>query len=320
MFGLGLRQVQDALSRKADDIQHEFVALSDRLDLLSRQIMEVRGEDQKQLRAEQDSLRAKQAELAGEINTWRERSRGVLQQRGEAGLRAYLEELKTLGDTLITYAVDQALYAIDSPEEARAALEAGNRREGPSSPVGRLLQRARAESELRGGDAAPRQRAAVEFSNRPGISQDDKILAELEAALEDPDPIVRELATTTCIQVQRFRAVRLAELDRAHEAVQKLAAFEHPAAIQPLVEVMTSPRSGFVQGASGPEEGTNARSRLVALLRLVEWHTAEAQSAMRGMRFDRDPHIVKTAEKALALFPGDWKGPLKDSTGLSELT
>jgi hypothetical protein len=59
---------------------------------------------------------------------------------------------------------------------------------------------------------------------------------------------------------------------------------------------------------------------MVALLRLVEWHTSEAQSALRGMRFDRDPHIVKTAEKALALFPGDWKGPLKDSAGLSDLT
>ena len=84
--------------------------------------------------------------------------------------------------------------------------------------------------------------------------------------------------------------------------------------------MLTNPRSGFVQGASGPEEATNTRSRMVALLRLVEWHTAEAHSALRGMRFDRDSHIVKTAEKALALFPGDWKGPLKDATGLSDLT
>ena len=318
MIGLGLRQVQDALNRKADDIQHEFVALSERIDVLSRDIMEVRGEDRTQLRAEQESLRAKQAELAGEINTWRERSRAVLQQHGETALKAYLEELKTLGDTVLTFAVDLALHAIESPEEVLAELEAGHRSTGTVTAAARLLQRARTEYEMRGSDVGPRQRAAVEFANRPGMGQDDAALTELEAGMEDPDPIARDVAALTLIQLLRFRAVRLAELDRAHEAVQRLAALQHPAAVPPLVEVLTGPRTGFIRGPNGPEEASNERSRMVALLRLVEWHTGEAQVALRGMRFDRDPHIVKAAEKALNLFPGDWRGPLKEGTPPSQ--
>ena len=50
---------------------------------------------------------------------------------------------------------------------------------------------------------------------------------------------------------------------------------------------------------------------MVALIRLVEWHTPAAQSAVRALRFDRDSHLVRAAEKALEVFPGDWKGPLK---------
>ena len=312
MIGLGLRQVQDALNHKADDVQHEFVAVSERLDQISKQILEVQGEDRKPLRAEQESLRAKQTELADEINTWRERARAVLQQRGETGLRAYLDELKTLGDTMITFAVDHALQAMDSPEEALAALEAG-RSSGPSTPAARLIQRARTEYDLRGSDVGPRQRAASEFANRPGMGQDDLPLGEFTAAMQDPDPMVREVSTLVVIQLLRFRAMRLAQLERSHEAVLRLAQIDHHAAIQPLIEVMTNPRTGFVQGPDGPQESTNANSRMAALLRLVEWHTAEVLVAMRGMRFDRDQHLVKAAEKALAVFPGEWKGPLKES-------
>jgi len=58
-------------------------------------------------------------------------------------------------------------------------------------------------------------------------------------------------------------------------------------------------------------EGDNAKSRMVALLRLVEWHTPDAQVAIQAVRFDRDSHLVKVAVKALEVFPGDWKGPLK---------
>jgi hypothetical protein len=312
VIGLGLRAVQDALNRKADDVQHEFVALSERLDQISKHIMEVRGEDRQQLRAEQDSLRAKQAVLAEEINTWRERARKVLQQRGETGLRTYLEELKALGDTMVTFAADHALYAMDNPEEARAALEAGQA-SGPLTPAGRLLQRARAEYDLRGAELGPRQAAASEFANRPGMGQDDHPLEEFSAAMTDPDPMVREVATLAVVQLLRFRAIRLADLDKAHEAVQRIVQIAHASAVPVLIEVMTSPRTGFVQVEDGPQEATNERSRMAALLRLVEWHTGEAQSALRGMRFDRDAHLVKAAEKALSVFPGDWKGPLKES-------
>jgi hypothetical protein len=49
---------------------------------------------------------------------------------------------------------------------------------------------------------------------------------------------------------------------------------------------------------------------MVALLRLVEWHTLEAQMTIRNMKFDQDPHIVKAADRALTLFPEPWAGTL----------
>ena len=64
------------------------------------------------------------------------------------------------------------------------------------------------------------------------------------------------------------------------------------------------------------EEAENSRSRMVALLRLIEWHTPEAKLAVEKMRFDRDPNLVKTASKALELFPEAWSGPLKGTGAL----
>ena len=78
-----------------------------------------------------------------------------------------------------------------------------------------------------------------------------------------------------------------------------------------LIEVMSQHRTGYVSSPSGMAEGDNAKSRMVALLRLVEWHTPDAQVAIQAVRFDRDSHLVKVAVKALEVFPGDWKGPLK---------
>jgi hypothetical protein len=310
VLGLGLRQVQDALNKKADEVQHEFVNVSDELDAVSRKIMEVRNEDRAPLRAEQESLRAKQAQLADEVNLWRERARAVNQQRGETGLRAYMEELKGLGDPVVTFSAQQALEMLDAPEEALARFQADQER-SPLTPAARLLQRARKEYDMRGTDAAPRQRAAVDFANRRGMGQDDKALEELEAGMSDGDPLVREVAILTCIQIYRFRALRLAELDDAHEAVQRLAKLEHRAAVSPLIDVVSQPRTGYLNGPEGMVEGDNSKSRMVALLRLVEWHTPDAQAAIQQLRFDRDSHVVKAAEKSLALFPGDWKGPLK---------
>lgn len=310
MLGLGLRQVQDAINRKADEIQHEFVAVSEQLEVLGHKILEVRGEDRAQLRAEQESLRAKQALLAQEVNDWRDRARSVTQQRGESGTRAYLEQLKTIEDPVIAFTAKQALEMLDAPEEALARLQSDQ--DGTTqTPAARLLKRARAEYDLRGSDPAPRQRAAAEFANRRGMAQDDAALAELEAALEDPDPLVKEIAMLTCLQVYRFRALQLAELDRAHEAVQRMAGLQHRAAVPALIDVLSQPRTGYLQGQGGLVESDNGKSRMVALLRLVEWHTPDAQAAIRGLQFDRDHHLVKAAEKSLELFPGDWKGPLK---------
>ncbi|HJX40925.1 MAG TPA: hypothetical protein VJ345_05635, partial [Anaerolineales bacterium] len=84
-----------------------------------------------------------------------------------------------------------------------------------------------------------------------------------------------------------------------------------------LVEIVENPRTGYVRGEQGSEEADNGRSRLVALLRLVEWHTAVAQQTVRGRLFDRDQHIVRAAQRALELFPGDWTGRLKGTGRLT---
>jgi len=47
---------------------------------------------------------------------------------------------------------------------------------------------------------------------------------------------------------------------------------------------------------------------MAALFRLVEWHTPDAQLAIQAVRFDRDSHMVKAAEKALEVFPGTGRG------------
>jgi len=310
VLGVGLKQVQDALNKKADEVQHEFVAVSEQLETVGRKMLEVRADDRAQLQTEQQALRAKQAVLAEEVNLWRERARAVVQQRGESGLRAYMQELQGMGDPMVAFSARQAIEFMDSPEEALASLQAG-RDAGPNTPAGRLLQRARKEYDMRGSDVAPRQRAAVEFANRPGFAQDDAALQELEAGMSDADPMVREVATLACIQVYRFRALRLAELDQAHLAVERLAKFDHRAAVAPLIEVMSQHRTGYVSTPTGMVEGDNGKSRMAALFRLVEWHTPDAHIAVQALRFDRDSHLVRAAEKALEVFPGDWKDPLK---------
>ena len=53
------------------------------------------------------------------------------------------------------------------------------------------------------------------------------------------------------------------------------------------------------------------RARMIALLRLIEWHTPPAKLAVHKVQFDQDPDIVKTARRALELFPEEWSGPLR---------
>jgi hypothetical protein len=311
MIAMGIRQVEDALNRKGDQIQREFVELSDELDNLGRKILETRGDERDTLRENQKELRSKQAELAEEVNVWRDRARQVKSQRGLEGLRAYLEEMLALDEPIVTPAVQQALHLMDLPEEERLKYFSSEEQKGETTAAGRLIERARMEYDLRSSDNAQRQRAAVEFANRPGMALDDSVIAEIETALDDQDPIVRETLVLTAIQLHRFRAVRTADLDIAHESVKRLCEFNHAAVIPVLIEIVENPRTGYSTAESDSMEIDNNRSRLIALLRLIEWHTAEAQNCVRTRLFDRDPHITKAAKRALELFPGPWTGPLK---------
>jgi hypothetical protein len=179
--------------------------------------------------------------------------------------------------------------------------------------VGRLIERARAEFDLRQADPKPRKAAAVEFVNRPGMIKDDQALAELEAALHDPDFLVQEVVTQTVIQLHRLRALRMAELDVAHASVRCLRQIDDPAVVPVFIEILRTPRTGFLSSEAGPVEADNNRSRRAALGGLVEWHTPEAQQAVRACQFDRDPQIVKLAAVALELFPGEWTGPTPET-------
>lgn len=303
-----LNQLQLALSQKADAVQREFGAVSDALQALGRRLVNTPLGETGPLREEQATLREKHQALAGEINVWRDRARAVLRQRDEAALQAFLNELEAAGDPGVKAAVEATraadAFAAEHPEQA--ALDR-QRRGTTGTPAGRLLERARTETALRGDDPAGRQREAVEFANRPGLAQNDEALSELEAALADPDPWVSDVAALTLIQAHRFRALRLGELEPAHVSVRWLARLKHRAVIPVLVEILETPRTGYVPGGDGPVEGTNRRSRLVALASLVEWRTPAAQSAIRARLRDRDAQLVEAAGRALALFPGDWQ-------------
>jgi hypothetical protein len=307
VIGQGLRQLQEALNRKAGAVQQEFIAVGEKLQALSRKIAEARGADPAPLIAEQEALREKQRTLAEEVNLWRERARGALRQQGDEALRAYLGELQAAGDEAVSAAVEQVRHLLDASEEELARLAQSRTQAKSTTPAGRLIERARTEYDLRGQDPAPRQKAAVEFANRAGMAQDDEALAELEGAVGDADPLVDEVATLTLIQVHRFRAMRLGDLDAVHNSVQRLASVHHPAVIPILIEIVETPRTGFRQGAGGMVEGNNSRSREAALTRLVEWHTPEAQAAVRARQRDRDARSAQDATRALDFYSGEWK-------------
>ena len=301
-----LTPVQQALNRIADQLQHEFAALSEELHAVGRRLVEARGVDEAPILAEQAALAEQQQQLAGEINVWRDRARAIMRQADEAALRAYLDTLleDAADNDELAEALALARYGLDHPEEASQRRQAQGR---PTTPAARLLERARTEFDLRGSDPAPRQRAAVQFANRPGLAQDDAALAELEAALEDPDPHVQEVVALTLIQLHRFRALRLGDLDAAHASVRRLAKLKHRGVAPALLEVLETPRTGYVTGTGGLGEGDNLRSRLVALAALMEWRSPLVQTAIRKRQLDRDPRMVEAANRALEVFPGEWK-------------
>jgi hypothetical protein len=312
LIGLGLRQLREALDRKADEVQREFSTLSDTLAELTAELLEYDGEARTAHLEKIKKVKAQQVVVAEEINTWRERARHVIQTRGGQTLRTYIEELKSLGEENITRAADQALWMMDSPEEAMEFMAQQANQPQEQTPVGRLLERGRTEYDLRVGDRTARVRAAVEFANRPGMIQNEQAIEEIEAAQEDSDPLVRELAVLTSIHLNRARAMGLADLDQAFDSVKRLARVDDPAVIPALVEVVNHPRSGFTLSDTGEsQEGNNGRARMVALLRLVELHTPEAKAAVHGRQTDRNKEIATAARRALELFPGPWRGPLK---------
>ena len=239
-------------------------------------------------------------------------NKGVIQTRGGQSLRTYIEDLKSLGEENVTRAAEQALWMMDSPEEAMDLMSQQANQPQDQTPVGRLIERGRTEYDLRLGDRTARSRAAIEFANRPGMIQNEEAIKELDAALDDPDPLVQELAVLTSIQLHRARSMGLADLEQAFDSVKQLARFDDLAVIPALVQVVNSPRSGFTIDDSGEsQEGDNSRARMVALLRLVELHTPEAKAAVHARQTDRNKEIAVAAQKALDLFPGPWKGPLK---------
>jgi hypothetical protein len=174
--------------------------------------------------------------------------------------------------------------------------------------AGRLLERARSDYDLRNGGPVVRQEAAVEFANRPRMAQDDSVIPELEAAVGNPDPVVSDVAVRTLVQILRFRAVRAAELDKVQSAVQKLVKVQSAVVVPVLIEILVNPRQGYLVVDGNLQEGTNAPSRLQALIALVDWRTKEAQDAIRTRRFDKDPSIMNAADRALQAFPGEWSG------------
>ena len=308
MIGQALRDLQSALNHKADIVQHEFIELGDTLQALSRKILELRGADPAPLLAEQAALRERQQALAAESNLWRDRARAVLRQPSDSVLEAYLSDLLVTEDEAVRAAAERARYLLGATEEQlqqEAQIQAQAR---PNTPAGRLLERARTEYDLRAADPAARQRSAFEFANRPGLAQSDEALPELEAALASSDPLVQDLATLALIQIFRFRAMRLGDLDAAHAAVERLTRFKHPAVIPVLIEVLETPRTGFSQGPNGAlAETGNLRSRAVAMAGLAARHTPEAQSAVRARLRDRDTLMVRAAQAVLAANPGDWR-------------
>jgi hypothetical protein len=311
VFALSIREVQKALNEKADEIQREFVQVSEELSEMGRKLLELRGEEANKLRLEQQSLRAHQQELAEEINLWRDRSRKVQQQRGLEGMKAFITSLLPEVDEVIRKKLERVIQLIDMPEEELADFLPGQQVDTKRTPAGRLIERARVSYELRVSDSSERARAAVEFANQSGMALNDEVLAEIEQAIDDDDPMVKEVAILTTIQLHRFRAIRTADLDIAHQSVKKLTGINHPAVIPVLIEIVEKPRTGFVSKNEGAEEVTNVHSRMIALLRLVEWHTEEAQKAVQMRRFDQNQQIVRAANRALELFPGTWTGPIK---------
>jgi hypothetical protein len=305
---LELRELAIVLDRKAAAIQREFTSIADNLAILRRKWVEEEETERPRIVKEQEALKDKQMLLADQVNVWRDRIRAIENPSGEKAMLTALEELLGCGDVEVVEAVKRAKQIMAMDPEEKAALFNKAAAATANTPVGRLVQRAQTSYDLRSGGARVRQETAVEFSNRSGMSQDESIIADLEAALEDPDPVVSDVAIRTLVQILRFRAVRAAELDTGQAAVQKLVKIQNPVVIPVLIEILKNPRQGYLLVDGNLQEGSNGPARLLALIALVEFRTKEAQDVIRMRRFDKDPNIANAAERALEAFPGEWSG------------
>ena len=299
MVNQALRQLQEALNRQADAIQREFIAVGDQLRILSRTVAETRGPELPALQAEHKARHDQQQDLAEAVNLWRDRARLALRPMPEPALRAFLRDLLAQGDEGVRSAAERVHFILDATDEQLAQLAAKPVQAKPQTPSGRLIERARTEFDLRGKDPAPRQRTAIEFANRPGLAQDDAALAELAKALDDPDPLVVETITLTVIQIHRFRAMRLADLDIGLTSTRQLVQLQHPAAIPILIEIAQTHRTGFTRTDNLVIEASNRALREAALRRLAEWNTAPALAAVQARRHDRDNYIAELASRIM---------------------
>jgi hypothetical protein len=305
---LELRELAQLLDRKVISIQREFTAIADQLSGLRRKWSEVEEPERPAIIKEQELLKEKQLLLAEQVNVWRDRLRAIETPAGEKALQTSLDELLGCGDAEVVDAVQNAKRLMAMDPEEKAAFFTKNMIVSANTPVGRLLERARTSYDLRSGGPSFRQEAAVEFANRSGIAQDNSVIADLEAASQNSDVIIADLAVRTLIQVLRFRAVRAAELDTVFQAVQKLVKIKNPLVIPVLVEILRTPRQGYIYMDDTLQEGSNGLSRMLALIALVDWRTREAQDAIRTRFFDKEPDIANAAERALEAFPGEWTG------------
>lgn len=306
MFGQDLRQLQQTLHRKADGVQAKFSAVGEQLQELARKIKEARGVDTAELLAQQATLRETQQALAEEVNHWRAQAREALRQPNAEALNKFLAELAATDDLTLRASVEQIRTSLAAPQDEPAQLSRRAVHFQPGTPVSRLMERARTEFDLRAADPAPRRRTAFEFANRTGMAQNDDVFSELEQFRADPDPWVQEVATLTLIQLYRFRAKHLSQLEVVQAAVEHLRDFQHPAVIPVLGEILENARTGFVTGEAGMVAGNNQRSRLTALAGLGKWRTREARVAVRKCLNDRDPEIRQAVEDLLTLYPGEW--------------
>jgi hypothetical protein len=305
---LELRELAIVLDRKVTAIQREFTSIADHLGVLRRKWVEEEETERPRILKEQEALKDKQMVLAEQINVWRDRLRMIENPSGEKTMLNTLEELLGCGDVEVVDAVNRAKKILAMSPEEKSALFNKAAAATANTPVGRLVQRAQTSYDLRGGGPSVRQETAVEFSNRSGMAQDDAVLTELEAAMEDPDLVVSDLAIRTLIQILRFRAVRAAELDTGQLAVQRLVKIQNPIVIPVLIEILKNPRQGYILVNGNLQEGSNDSARLLALIALVEFRTKEVQDVLRMRRYDKDPNIANAAERALQAFPGDWSG------------